>query len=524
MGGRAVVEPCATREPEGRHETGQGGAHSASSTQRGIVLVSHRGPVQFERVDGRRVGHRQAGGLVTALRDVIRHVDDATWICAATSDEDRRVAAQRGPESVRVTPDRATAVRMLDIDPDVHHRFYAIVANPLLWFIQHYLWDHASAPDITEREVDAWNHGYVEVNQRFADQVVETISSMPGGAIVMVHDYHFYLVPKLVRDADPSVFVHFFVHIPWPQPDSWRVLPRTLRESIIEGLLGSNIVAFHTERYARNFLLSCQELLGLDVDFNEATVRLADRTVAVRFYPVSIDESTLLELAETPEAARYEAELEHTRREHLILRVDRTDPSKNIVRGFRAYARLLERHPELHERVTFLALLQPSRQDVPQYAAYLREIELAAAAVNDTYATPSWQPLDVRLGDNLPRAVAAYRVFDVLLVNAVFDGMNLVAKEAIVVNARDGVLALSENTGAHEELGAVAVTLAPFDIDQQADALYEALTMPADERRARRQMAVEIVRHNNVRKWLSHQFGDVAAALRDLDVPDEACD
>ncbi len=263
--------------------------------------------------------------------------------------------------------------------------------------------------------------------------------------------------------------------------------------------------------------MSCQELLGYAVDFERSVVRCGDREVAVRFYPISVDETTLLELLDTPEAAAHETALRTQllgdAGKHLVLRVDRTDPSKNIVRGFRAYARMLELHPELLGHVTFLALLQPSRQDVPQYVQYVGQIKRAAAAVNRRFGTDEWQPVDLRFGDNLPLAVAAYRLFDVLMVNAVFDGMNLVAKEAVMVNAREGVLALSENTGAHEELGAVAVTLAPFDIEQQANALFEALMMPVPERRARRQAAVEIVRHNNVQKWLDRQLDDVDAAL-----------
>jgi trehalose 6-phosphate synthase len=478
-----------------------------------LVLVSHRGPVQFDVVDGVRTVRRGAGGLVTALRDLVRHVDHTTWICAAVTEEDERVAAGRVAVPVDLAAGHNCNVGMVAVDPDVHHLFYAIIANPLLWFIQHYLWDHASAPDITDRELDAWERGYVAVNRMFADAVIETTEASGPGAVVMVHDYHFYLVPGFVRAARPDVFLHFFVHIPWPQPDSWRVLPGNLRESIVEGLLGCDIVAFHTERYARNFLLTCRELLGLAVDEERSTVQFGEREVAVRFYPISIDESSLIELAETPEASRYESEFEATRREHMILRVDRTDPSKNIVRGFRAYERMLQLHPEMHEHVTFVALLQPSRQDVPQYAAYVEEINRSAAHVNERYGTDDWRPIDLRFGDNLPRAVAAYRLFDVLMVNAVFDGMNLVAKEAIVVNTRHGVLALSENTGAYDELGAVAVTLSPFDIEQQAEALHEALTMPIDERRARRLTAVEIVRHNNVEKWLDHQFFDVERAL-----------
>jgi trehalose 6-phosphate synthase len=514
VAGGVLVRPTPGRragagETHNLHEPGAEGRGDA----RRLVLVSHRGPVQFERDGDDRVVRRGGGGLVTALRDLVRHVDGTTWVCAAATDEDRRVAHEHDVTTVEVLPEHPCRLRILDIDADTHHQFYAIVANPLLWFVQHYLWDHASAPDITREELDAWEHGYVAVNRRFADAVVETATDLPPGSVVMVHDYHFYLVAKFVRDAGADVFLHFFVHIPWPQPDSWRVLPSAMREQIVEGLLGADIVAFHTERYARNFLLTCQELLGLSVDCDAGIVRLEGREVQVRFYPISIDEPTLEAIAATPEVAHYTKELEASRREHLVLRVDRTDPSKNIVRGFRAFGRMLELHPELHERVTFLALLQPSRQDVAQYAEYLEQVHRAANAVNETYGTPDWQPVDLRLGDNLPLAVAAYGVFDVLMVNAVFDGMNLVAKEAIVANRRDGVLALSENTGAHEELGAVAVTLAPFDIEQQAEALYEALVMPAAERRARRQAGVEIVRHNNVQKWLDRQLADVDAAL-----------
>jgi trehalose 6-phosphate synthase len=513
VAGGVLIRPAPEDGP-GVDESGTD-SEDDGDRRRELVLVSHRGPVHFDRDDaGNRVVQRGMGGLVTALRDLVRYVDCTSWVCAASTDEDRAVAAL-GFQPIDVVPDRVCRVRMLDIDPDVHHQFYAIIANPLLWFIQHYLWDHGTSPDITRRELDAWDHGYVAVNRQFADAVIERAADLPTGSIVMVHDYHFYLVPKMVRDAGADVFLHFFVHIPWPQPDSWRLLPRELREPIVQGLLGSDIVAFHTERYARNFLLTCQELLGLDVDFRRGVVHVDGREVAVRYYPISIDESTLLELADTPEASRYEQELASVRREHMILRVDRTDPSKNIVRGFRAYERMLEQHPELTEKVTFLALLQPSRQDVPQYAAYLEEIHAAAARVNERFGTDGWLPVDLRLGDNLPLAVAAYRLFDVLMVNAVFDGMNLVAKEAIVVNARDGVLALSENTGAHQELGAVAVTLSPFDIEQQAAGLYEALTMPAADRRLRHVAGRDIVRHNNVKKWLDHQLADVDAALRE---------
>jgi trehalose 6-phosphate synthase len=242
------------------------------------------------------------------------------------------------------------------------------------------------------------------------------------------------------------------------------------------------------------------------------TVRVGDRTVAARHYPISIDVAAIRELAATPEVAEHAAALTETfgdEDRQLILRVDRTDPSKNIVRGFEAFATLLEDHPELAGKVTFLALLQPSRQDVPEYADYLAEIGATVARVNATHGREGWEPVDLRLADDLALAVAAYSVCDVLMVNALADGMNLVAKESVVVNRRDGVLALSENTGAHQELGAFAVTLHPFDIQQQADALHTALTMDRGLRRARREAAATVVEENDITKWLQAQLIDL---------------
>jgi trehalose 6-phosphate synthase len=242
------------------------------------------------------------------------------------------------------------------------------------------------------------------------------------------------------------------------------------------------------------------------------TVRVGDREVAARHYPISIDVAAVRELAASAEVAEHAAELSEAFCDgdrQLILRVDRTDPSKNIVRGFEAFATLLEDHPELVGRVSFLAMLQPSRQDVPEYADYLAEIGAAVARINAAHGREGYQPVDLRLADDLAMAVAAYTVCDVLMVNALADGMNLVAKEAVVVSNRDGVLALSENTGAHQELGAFAVTLHPFDVQQQADALHEALTMDRGLRRARRQAAARVVEENDIAKWLNAQLTDL---------------
>ena len=475
-----------------------------------LILVANRGPLQYSRDDGERTAKPGHGGLVTALAGLADHLDDAVWVCAASSEED--VAVAREHDGAAFEPEGegpGVRVRMVELDPQTQHKFYAIVSNPLLWFVQHYLWDLGNTPDITSREVDAFENGYVPVNRRFAEAVAEEVEARGGRATVMVQDYHLYLVPEMVRDRCPQVFLHHFVHIPWPHPDAWRVLPPAMRRAVFNGVLGNDVVAFHSRRYARNFLLGCEELLGLAVDEDRLTVEVGGRTVHARDYPISVDPDELEATAASPAVAEHERRLAEMRREHLILRVDRADPSKNILRGFRAYDTLLGDHPELAERVTFLALVQPSREDVEQYADYLERIRQLVDDVNAKHGTADWQPVVLSLEGDFDEVVAAYRLFDVLVVNPISDGMNLVAKEAVLVNRRDGVLALSENAGAHEELGEFAVTLHPYDIQQQADAVFAALTMDARERRDRLAASAAFVRENDVAKWLRDQLCDV---------------
>lgn len=492
-----------------------------------VVLLSHRGPVSFGRdvATGGRTASRGAGGLVTALSGLAGHLDQAVWVCVAADQEDRRVAHEAGQAPLRLSldgeprilsdgerTDRKVSVRLVDVPDEVHEPFYGVVANPLLWFVQHRLHDLKSSPSIGRHERAAWDDGYVVANQMAADAVVEQVEKAGGQALVLLHDYHFYLVGDLVRQRCPDVVLSHFVHIPWPGPDAWLVLPPEVREQLLSGLLGCDVVAFHTRADARAFVLCAQELLGLPVDMKAMSVQVAGRRVQVRVYPISIDIAALEEIAHTDASDEHLVDLDQRLEGgQLILRVDRTDPSKNIVRGFTAYDLMLSEHPELHGKVQFLALLQPSRQDVPEYAAYLAEIGAAATSVNARFGTGDWQPVDLRLASDMALATAAYRRCDVLFVNAVADGMNLVAKEAVVVNERDMVLALSEATGAHDELGRFAVTLHPFDVAQQADALYEALTMAPQLRRERREHAAAVVHHNDVRRWLSVQLRDLAA-------------
>jgi trehalose 6-phosphate synthase len=454
-----------------------------------------------------RVARKGSGGLVTAFTGLGDQLADAAWVCAAITDEDRAVAVESGNQAIVVDEASGWRLRMLDIDPEVHAQFYAMIANPLLWFIQHGLWSLSDAPDIGRAEHDAWDDGYVAVNTSFADAVIDEMSDA-SNVQLMVQDYHLYLVPALVRERRPEAVINFFCHIPWPNPDAWIVLPHAWRQAIFAGLLGADIVGFQTESSARNFVAGCEHVLSSDVDHDALTVRHAGRQVAARWYPISVDVAHFEELAVSDAVQAREQELVAGRREKLIVRVDRTDLSKNILRGFRAYDLMLERLPDMRERVTFLALLQPSRQDVREYATYLEAIRRTVADLNLKHGTPDWQPVDLRFVDDLELAVAAYKQYDVLMVNGIADGMNLVAKEAVVVNTRDGVLLLSETIGADVELGHFSVRVHPFDIEQQATALWDALSMDAAERRIRREASAAVVRRNDLRRWFRAQFED----------------
>ena len=471
-----------------------------------LVLVSNRGPVTFE--DDGSV-KRGTGGLVTALTGLASH-RDAVWIASALTEGDARKGHEAGgkPVTVRSPAGGEYQVRLVVSEPDAYDRFYNIFANPMLWFIQHYLWDLSNAPDIRRNEVEAFEYGYNVVNEDLATAVIEEIEDNDE-PVVMVHDYHLYTLPALVRRARPDVFLHHFVHIPWTQSDAWRVLPQKIREELYCGLLSNDIVGFHTSSYRRNFLQCCRDLMDLDVDFEAGIVCFEDREVWVRNYPLPIDAKALFAVASSEGVAGQERELLRRRRDHLILRVDRADLSKNVLRGFSSFDLFLEQHPEFRERVTFIAQLMPSRTDVPEYAEYLERIEALVAVVNHRHGTPDWMPIQLKLRDDLEEAVAAYKHYDVLLVNAMFDGMNLVAKEGPIVNERDGVSILSENTGAHEELGEHALSVNPFDIQALADSIHAALTMEPAERARRLRGLKEIVTARDPGDWIDEQLADI---------------
>ena len=461
------------------------------AARRKLIVVSNRGPSAYGRAKGARVAKRGAGGLVTALAPLVSH-HDVTWIASAISAEDRAVAADGACDET--TPDGSRyRLRLIDHPPAAYDRYYNVIANPVLWFVQHGLWDLRLDPGCDLE--DAWEGGYVPVNQAFADAVVEELVREPHAA-VMFHDYHLYLAPAVVRARCPDAALAHFTHIPWVDAEAWSVLPERIVRAIHEGLLATDVTGFHTQRWRHAFLDSCRAI-GLEpVDER------------VNAHPISIDPGEFVELARSEPVLSRERELEAHRPECLILRVDRTDPSKNVPRGLEAFALLLERRPDLRGRVGMLARLDATPQEITEYVEEQRRIEAAAADVEARHPGA----LTLCIADDFPASIAAYKQFDVLLVNAVMDGLNLVAKEAPIVNERAGAVVLSVNAGAFEELGSWVVPVDPLDVRATADALENALALGEEERRLRQEAIRAHGRAHDLEAWIDAQLADLDRA------------
>jgi trehalose 6-phosphate synthase len=477
------------------------------------ILVSNRAPHE-PRPDGGF--KRGAGGVITALL-TMAEATGADWVACARTDEERALAAKNGAPVTVPLLHSSGRLKYATPTREQYEMYYSVFANPVLWFIQHYLWDLGNEPVIDDRIHQAWADGYVEVNKQMAAKAVEAARAARARPLVLVHDYQLYLVPRLVRQELPQAVIQHFVHVPWPTPQYWKVLPKEMRDAILDGLLGCDVVGFQSSLDVRNFLMTCEENAGLSVDERERAVLAGGRVVYARHYPISVDVTGTMRLAASRGVKRQENKLAAWRPPRLIVRIDRTDPSKNIVRGFISYEKLLRYHPELHRQVQFWAFLQPSRQDIAAYSRYLRQIRQVAGRINSEFGSDEWQPVRLEIAESERKAVAAMKNFDVLLVNPVYDGLNLVVKEGALVNARDGVIVLSENAGAHEELRGHVLSINPFDVEATAAALHAALTMPQAERHRMNESARSVVRANDIARWISNQVQD----LRDLVAPSQ---
>lgn len=481
-------------------------------SERSLIIAANRAPVTFELTEaGEMSPHRGEGGLVTALLGLCQYTD-ATWIACAQSEADTiwtegDVPLQNGQGSIQVhfvSPQKAA-----------YDGYYNEIANPLLWFLQHSMWDIPRAPVISRATWEAWEQGYVVVNRLFADAIAKKVLNSPQPSLVMLQDYHLYLAARFLRSklrAKDRPIVSHFIHIPWPGPEYWRILPPPMRYAILDGLCAVDVLGCQTRDDGMNFLRTCETYLPRShVNYRRGRIWYRNHATHVHDFPISINVKDLRRTAESEEVHEHREDLRASLGDRrLIVRVDRVEPSKNIIRGFQAFEEMLELYPEYCDKVVFLALLAPSRMGVGEYQGYLDEIMAAGGRINAMHGSSEWEPVRVLIGENYSRAMAALQIYDVLLVNSIVDGMNLVAKEGPIVNQRNGVLILSEGTGARQQLAPGALVISPCDVYATARALHQALIMSPEERQERAERLRWIVERDHIGVWLCQQLAAIA--------------
>lgn len=454
--------------------------------KRPVVIVSNRGPISFELRDDELVASRGSGGLVSGLGPLVRDTD-TTWIAAALSDGDRKAG-----ESGTITA-AGFRVRTLAIDKEILDQAYNVIANETLWYVNHGLYDLARTPVIDTEWYEAWG-AYRRYNEIFAEAIIE---DAPQDAIVLVQDHHLALVGPKVRDGRPDVSTVHFTHTPFANPDQLRVLPELARTELLLGYMGHDALGFHSSRWSDNFIACSRETLGV-------------RPTKTFISPLGPDADEITGFATSPACeAEYASVVEEVGDMRVIGRPERLELSKNLLRGFWAYDELLAARPDLHEQVVFVANLSPSRTAVRDYNNYRAEIEASVEEINARWGTDGWTPILYRAESNYPRAVALLRRYDVLLINPIRDGLNLVAKEGPLVNERNGVLLLSREAGAFDELSGIATEVHPYDITQTAQAMSDALDMDEDVRAEISQDLREIAGSRSPKLWLDEQLAAV---------------
>jgi len=446
---------------------------------REVIVASHRGPLEYHPDDnGSLVPTRGSGGVTCAFAGLGATIP-FTWVSAAMTEGDRLAA--RAASRIEVPRSRVDA-RFVSVPDSVYDAHYGFFCNRVLWFIQHGLGDEI-ADRFTQDELSrAWAMGYQRMNSAFAG----TIARAARGAdpVFLLQDYQLYQLPRAVRQLAGRGRILHFTHIPWPEPNAWEVLPLPIRRQIVLGML--------------------------DVDYATSQVRHSLGETTARAYPISVDPQVLQSELASPIVQQHRAALAPKCGDPTIVRVDRVDPAKNIPLGFQAFGKLLERRPDLVGRARFLAFMVPSRAGLPEYQAEYRRVRAAAAEVNARFGLDGYQPVELFYENNWQQALAGMSLADVVLVNSRADGMNLVAKEATIVNRKDAVLVLSTQTGAWAELGGAALGLDPRSLDGTAAALEHAIDMPPGERAIRATALRLRTESHNVWDWLDEQCEDLA--------------
>ena len=501
------------------HESGLGPSveipERRESAHQRLIFVTNRGPIEHAfDAGGLPTASRGAGGVVSGLLCAAQD-RPVSWISLAMTEADRAVAAAQpggiaGPAGLE-----GLASHLVALPEEVYRRHYDGFSNRILWFVLHGMAPLRKPAESTMR--DAWERGYVPVNQAVARTVVAELHRQGARTPVMLHDYHVMLAPALVRREVPDARLQHFIHTPWPEPSAWLDVPRDIVRALFRGLAANDVIGMQTPRDVQRFLLGvesyCPEMC---VDHARQTIAWVGREIVVRAYPIALTPQVVASLSCAPAALADAREildrLPQAPDHQLIMRVDRVEPTKNILRGFSAYERLLREHPELCGRVTFLALLVPSREGLREYREYAAEVSAAIERVNARFGTPTWTPIVAVMGNSHDRALACMRRFDVLLVNPLIDGMNLVAKEGAVVNRRNGVIVLSREAGAYQQLQPGVLGIAPTNVTETTEALYTALTMPRERRAASAARLRETVLREDAGSWLAAQLADLDRA------------
>jgi trehalose 6-phosphate synthase len=484
---------------------------STRSADERVLIASNRGPVSFTLGDdGQLSVRRGGGGMVSGLASVAGQAN-VLWVCAALSDADRAAARQApaGRLGLDGSPGGA-GVQMLDIPPGTFQRAYNAVANSTLWFVHHMLYDIPNQPHFGLAFGREWE-SFRAYNSAFARALAAADPPAAGNSLrAAVQDYHLTLVPRMLAELRPDIRIAHFTHTPWAPADYYRMLPEAVGREVLAGVLGADHAGFLCQRWADAFLDCCEAVLGAEVDRGRQRVSYQGHVTGIGVHSLGVQADELISRAAEPDVqSRVTALAEAAGGRRLIVRIDRTELSKNIVRGLAAYRELLVTHPEWRGQVIHVAFAYPSRHDLPEYREYTASVQRLARQIEDEFGTDDWNPLILEVNDDYPRSLAAYRLADVLLVNPIRDGMNLVAKEGPILSDHGCVLVLSTEAGAAAELGADALLVNPYDVTGTAAALHQALTMPDSERRRRSAAIAKAATALPPAQW----FADQLAAL-----------
>ncbi len=467
--------------------SGDGPPAAADGSLADTVLVSNRGPLHFQIEDGLPVPGPVGGGLAGSLHPLVAGTG-ATWVASALGEGDRAA------EAAGLMSAEGLRVELVEPDPHLYNLAYNVVSNGTLWFCHHHLFEAARRPRTDRRWMEAWD-AYREFNRLVAERVASVV---PDRGRVLVQDYHLALVGAALRDLRPDLRTVHFTHTPFADPSVLRMLPSAVGDELLGAMARFGACGFHSPRWADAYRA------GLTT-FGVPTPSGPHTFVC----PLSTDPDRLAAAAGQAAVGQALDRIEDSvggSDRQVIVRVDRLELSKNLLRGFWAYEELLAQVPDHRERVVFVALAYPTRQGLPEYLAYQDEVETTVARINERWGTPGWTPIVLEVEDDYPRSLAALTRSDVLLINPVRDGLNLVAKEGPLINTRDGVLALSREAGAFDELADGALEVNPFDVTGTASVLARALAMDAGERRVRAKLLREAIVSRSPSGWLDRQL------------------